>query len=60
MEEEENNDNYLIIKKESFVTMNEGDITQTYEVIKKIGEGAYGKIYKVKNKQSGDIRAMNK
>ena len=58
MEEEINNANNLIIKKESFVTMNEGDITQTYEVIKKIGEGAYGKIYKVKNKQSGDIRAM--
>ena len=46
------------INKESFVTINKGDITQFYEVIKKIGEGAYGKIYKVRNKQSGDIRAM--
>jgi len=36
----------------------EGDITQFYEVQKKIGEGAYGKIYKVRDKQSGDIRAM--
>ena len=35
-----------------------GDITQYYEIIKKIGEGGYGKIYKVKNKESGDIRAM--
>ena len=58
MEEEDNNDKSLIITKESFVTINEGDLTETYEVIKKIGEGSYGKIYKVKNKQSGDIRAM--
>ena len=50
--------NSLKINKESFVTIIEGDITQFYEVQKKIGEGAYGKIYKVKNKQSGDIRAM--
>ena len=48
----------LRINKESFVTIIQGDITQFYEVQKKIGEGAYGKIYKVKNKQSGDIRAM--
>ena len=53
-----NNENGLKINKESFVSINKGDITQFYEVIKKIGEGAYGKIYKVRNKQSGDIRAM--
>jgi calcium-dependent protein kinase len=55
---ESNNENDLKINKETFITINKGDITQFYEVIKKIGEGAYGKIYKVKNKQSGDIRAM--
>ena len=48
----------LKINKESFVTINKGDITQFYEIVKKIGEGGYGKIYKVKNKESGDIRAM--
>ena len=48
----------LKINKESFVTINKGDITQHYEIIKKIGEGGYGKIYRVKNKESGDIRAM--
>ena len=56
--EESNKDNNIKISKESFVTINKGDITQFYEVIKKIGEGSYGKIYRVKNKQSGDIRAM--
>ena len=55
---EENKDNNIKINIESFVTINKGDIIQFYEVIKKIGEGSYGKIYKVKNKQSGDIRAM--
>ena len=55
---ETNNENDLKINKETFITIIKGDITQFYEVIKKIGEGAYGKIYKVKNKQSGDIRAM--
>ena len=48
----------LRIGKESFVNIMEGDITQFYEVQKKIGEGAYGRIYKVRDKQSGDIRAM--
>ena len=57
MEEINKNEN-IKISKESFVTINQGDITQFYEVLKKIGEGSFGKIYKVKNKQSGDIRAM--
>ena len=52
---ESNYENDLKINKEIFITINKGDITQFYEVIKKIREGAYGKIYKVKNKQSGDI-----
>ena len=56
--EETNKDNNIKISKESFVTIIKGDITQFYEVIKKIGEGSFGKIYKVKNKQSGDIRAL--
>ena len=57
MEEINKNEN-IKISKESFVTINQGDITQFYEVLKNIGEGSFGKIYKVKNKQSGDIRAM--
>ena len=56
--EEENKNKKIKINKESFVIINKGDITQLYEVVKKIGEGSFGKIYKVKNKQSGDIRAM--
>ena len=48
----------LKFNKDSFVSIYKGDITHFYEIIKKIGEGGYGKIYKVKNKESGDIRAM--
>ena len=58
MEGSDKDNNHITITKESFVTINKGDITQFYEVMKKIGEGSFGKIYKVKNKQSGDIRAM--
>ena len=48
----------IIISKKLFIKNSKGDVTEHYEVIKKIGEGAFGKIYKVKNKASGDFRAM--
>ena len=48
----------LSISKRSFIRIIQDDITNHYEVIKKLGEGSYGKIYKAKNKISGDIRAM--
>ena len=48
----------LIIKKEFFIRQTDGQITNYYEVLKKIGEGASAKVYKVKEKSSGEIRAM--
>ena len=48
----------LIIKKEFFIRQTDGQITQYYEVLKKIGEGASAKVYKVKEKSSGEIKAM--
>ena len=48
----------LIIKKEFFIRQTEGQITDYYEVLKKIGEGASAKVYKVKEKSSGEIKAM--
>ncbi len=48
----------LTISKRAFIRIIQDDITNHYEVIKKLGEGSYGKIYKAKNKISGDIRAM--
>ena len=38
----------LRINKESFVTIIKGDITQFYEIVKKIGEGGFGKISSVR------------
>jgi calcium-dependent protein kinase len=48
----------LNISREIFVKNIKDDITKYYEVIKKIGEGSFGKVYKVKNKDSGEERAM--
>ena len=50
--------NIIPINKKSFVHIIKDDITKHYEVIKKIGEGSYGKIYKAKHKISNEIRAM--
>ena len=48
----------LTIKKEFFIRQTDGEITQYYEVLKKIGEGASAKVYKVKEKSTGEIKAM--
>ena len=44
--------------KEIFVTKFEGSIGDTYEIIKELGEGGFGKVVAAKNKKSGDIRAI--
>ena len=43
--------------KETFVGKFEGDFLDTYEVIKQLGKGGYGKVYRVKNLKTGEIRA---
>ncbi len=43
--------------KETFVGKTEGLFLDNYEVIKQLGKGGYGKVYEVKNKKSGEIRA---
>ena len=58
METNNNGINNVVIKKEFFIKEIDGLITQYYEVIKKIGEGGSAKVYKVKQKSSGQIRAM--
>jgi calcium-dependent protein kinase len=43
--------------KETFVGKTEGLFLDNYDVIRQLGKGGYGKVYEVKNKKSGDIRA---
>ena len=43
--------------KKTFVGKSEGLFLDNYEVIKQLGKGGYGKVYEVKNKKSGEIRA---
>ena len=54
----DNNQKNFSISKRQFIRIIQSDITNHYEVIKKIGEGSYGKIYKAKNKISNELRAM--
>ena len=43
--------------KQTFVGKFEGAFLDNYEVIKQLGKGGYGKVYQVKNKKTGEIRA---
>jgi len=45
------------LNKELFVGKIEGSITEYYQIIKEIGSGSYGRVYKVKNKTTGEMRA---
>jgi calcium-dependent protein kinase len=52
--------NLVNIDKSNFVAKSEGSYEQYYTVAggETLGEGSYGKVYKVTHKQSGQIRAM--
>ena len=43
--------------RETFVGKTEGKLLDYYDVIKQLGKGGYGKVYEVKNKQTGELRA---
>jgi calcium-dependent protein kinase len=43
--------------KQFFVGKTEGELTKFYEVIKQLGKGSYGKVYRIKNRTTGEIRA---
>ena len=43
--------------KENFVGKLDGAFLDNYEVIKQLGKGGYGKVYEVRNKKTGEIRA---
>ena len=43
--------------RENFVGEVEGKLLDIYDVLKQLGKGGYGKVYEVKNKKTGEIRA---
>ena len=43
--------------KQTFVGKLDGVFLDNYEVIRQLGKGGYGKVYEVKNKKTGEIRA---
>ena len=43
--------------RETFVGKTEGKLLDYYDVVKQLGKGGYGKVYEVKNKQTGELRA---
>jgi len=43
--------------KQCFVGKVQGAVTDHYQMVKEIGSGSYGRVYKVKNKTTGETRA---
>ena len=48
------------ITSKNVIIKKKGDPDGDYQVLAELGHGTYGKVYKVKNKNNGSIRAMKK
>ena len=55
--EVEGEDETVAFGKMNFVGKLDGIFLDNYEVIRQLGKGGYGKVYEVKNKKTGEIRA---
>ena len=53
----EDDDTSLKFGKQNFVGKLDGIFLENYDLLKTIGKGGYGKVYQVKNKKTGEIRA---
>ena len=43
--------------RETFVQKADGNLLDSYDVIKQLGKGGYGKVYEIRSKKTGEIRA---
>jgi len=43
--------------RETFVQKADGKLLDSYDVIKQLGKGGYGKVYEIRSKKTGEIRA---
>ena len=53
----ETEDTSVRFGKQNFVGKLDGIFLEHYEVLRQLGKGGYGKVYEVKNKKTGEIRA---
>ena len=49
--------NMIKFGRENFIGETKGKLLDSYDVVKQLGKGGYGKVYEVKNKKTGEIRA---
>lgn len=49
-----------MIRKSSFVNGHIADIDQSYRIIKLLGKGSYGEVFRVQNKETGQLYACKK
>ena len=59
-EEEKNNNNNLEINTRLIINCNNKNPKDQYKIIKKLGKGAYGTVWKVRNINTGLFRAMKR
>ena len=43
--------------KDTFIGKSDSSLQDIYELVKQLGKGGYGKVFQVKNKKTGEIRA---
>ena len=43
--------------KDTFIGKSDSSLQDVYEVVKQLGKGGYGKVFQVRNKKTGEIRA---
>ena len=58
-EESSNNNKPVVINKETFVTVGRA-LRDSYEFSKNLGKGGYGKVFQVRNKNTGQLFACKK
>ena len=53
----EKKEEHIFFNKQTFTGQIKGSLTDHYEIIKLLGEGSFGKVYQIKHKKTGEIRA---
>ncbi len=57
MKSKRKNDEHILFNKQTFTGQKKCLLTDHYEILKTLGEGSYGKVFEIKHKKTGEIRA---